>query len=396
MPISATITGASGPFASGTWTQVDVTSLVTGDGVISLALTAINTVNTSLASRESSNYPYVTVETDATPMPTMTPTPSPPTTFEDADPVIAAAGDIVCGQDSQSSACRQIETSDLLVQLDPDAVLALGDMQYELGQYENFVDFYDPSWGRVKDKTFPAVGNHEYGTSGTSKPECEGETYVYACGYFDYFNGDGNITGRAGDRDKGYYAFDLGSWRIYAVNSNCRRTGAPSCEIDSAQEEWLRLDLAAHPRSCQLIYMHHPLWTSDTRDFDTTELLPIFQTFYEAGGDVALVGHSHFYERFAPQDPGGNVDAMQGIRQFVVGTGGRNVYGFGDIEANSEVRNGDTFGVIRMTLHPDVFRCRYRCMSRPASRRRFADRAIEPGSDSHCWKQGRSNLGCKH
>jgi hypothetical protein len=266
------------------------------------------------------------------------------------DPVVAGAGDIACGADSSSAQCRQMATSDLLLQIAPTAVLALGDVQYELGQYDNFLRFYDPSWGRLKAITHPVVGNHEYGTSDSGEGGCG-----YACGYFDYFNGVGQTFGPAGPRNAGYYAFDVGAWRLYAINSNCTRTGGPGCAAGSAQLAWLRADLAAHPRKCSLMFMHHPLFTSDTRDFDNAgfraQLTPIWQAFYDHGGDVVLTGHSHFYERYARQDPQERADPARGIRQFIVGTGGRNVYSVGKVEPTSEVRGEKTFGVIRLALH---------------------------------------------
>jgi len=236
--------------------------------------------------------------------------------------------------------------------------LALGDTQYEQGEYPNFSTYYDPSWGRLRERTRPAVGNHEYLTPGAS-------------GYFDYFNGPGAFSGPAGDRDKGYYSFNAGAWHLIAINSNCSRVGG--CGVGSPQERWLRADLAANPTTCSLMYMHHPLWSSDRRNFDTVALRPLFQAFYEHGGELALVGHSHFYERYAPQTPEGQFDPLGGIRQFIVGTGGRNVYGFGEIRPNSEVRDGSTFGVLKLTLHPTSYEWQFV----PAAGQTFTDSGSE-------------------
>ncbi len=272
------------------------------------------------------------------------------------DPVIAGAGDIACGANSGSAQCRQMVTSNLLLQIAPTAVLALGDTQYENGEYSNYLNFYDPSWGRLKAITHPVVGNHEYGNSDPA-------TCGYACGYFDYFDGPGQMNGRAGERGAGYYAFDVGAWRLYAMNSNCTRRGAPGCGEGSAQLRWLRDDLASHPRRCSLMFMHHPLFTSDTREFDGAafqdKLRPLWQAFYAAGGDVVMTGHSHFYERYAPQDPYEHRDPAHGIRQFIVGTGGRNVYSAGTIEPTSEVRGEKTFGVLRLDLHAASYDWRF-------------------------------------
>jgi calcineurin-like phosphoesterase family protein len=272
-----------------------------------------------------------------------------------SDPVVGAAGDIACGANSSSAQCEQVATSDLLLQMAPTAVLALGDVQYENGEYDNFLKFYDPSWGRLKAITHPAVGNHEYGTS-------DAGGCGFACGYFDYFNGVGQTFGPAGTRNQGFYAFEVGSWRLYAVNANCNRS-VPGCGPGSSQLRWLQADLAAHPRACSLMFMHQPLFTSDTRNFDDAtfrgKLRPLWQAFYDHGGDVVLTGHSHFYERYKPQDPQERPDPARGIRQFIVGTGGRNVYDVGKVEPTSEVRGVRTFGVIKLTLHSSSYDWRF-------------------------------------
>ena len=271
------------------------------------------------------------------------------------DPVIFAAGDIACGNDTSGGSCKEMETSNLIINQGAAAILPLGDVQYEKGQLSNFQGHYHGSWGRAKAITRPAIGNHEL-----NDPAGRGT------GYWDYFNGVGAVNGPAGERGKGYYSYDLGTWHLIALNSNCSQA---SCSAGGAQEQWLRADLNAHPNRCTLVYMHHPRWTSDTRDFDKPELDPLIRAMYDHGVDVLLVGHSHFYERFAPQDPDQRLDRTNGIRHFIVGTGGRNVYGFGAIEPNSEVRNGDTFGVLRMELHPQGYDWRFL----PVAGRTFTD-----------------------
>ena len=181
-----------------------------------------------------------------------------------ADPLVAAAGDIACDTASEffnggagtEGHCRQRNTSDLLVQAAPTAVLTLGDNQYHVGSLSDFNASFDPSWGRLKPIIHPAVGNHEYGTAG-------------ARGYFDYFNGVGNQSGPAGERDKGYYSFDIGSWHLIALNSECGRIArggaANGCAAGSPQESSLRSDLAAHPSSCTLAYWHSPRFNSGFR-----------------------------------------------------------------------------------------------------------------------------------
>jgi len=256
------------------------------------------------------------------------------------DPVVAVSGDMVCGAASTGAACKQMQTSDLIVAMNPTAVLALGDVQYEQGALSDFQIYYEPSWGRFKNITYPTVGNHEYLTSGAS-------------GYYDYFNGVGVQTGRAGDRSKGYYAVNVGNWRIYILNTNCSQAGG--CGVGSAQEKWLRADLAANPRACSIATVHHPLWTSGSRANEGGDKTPLYKAFYDARGEIILAGHEHNYERFAPQTANGLLDPSNGVVEFVVGTGGRNFTQFVTTATNSLVRDDKTFGVLKLVLHPNSY-----------------------------------------
>jgi hypothetical protein len=267
----------------------------------------------------------------------ITPSPSPSAT-PDPDPVIAAAGDIACGSATPRSApCRHMETSELLIEIRPSAVLALGDDQYEFGEYQDFLRFYDPSWGRLLPITRPAPGNHEYQTRDAN-------------GYFDYFNGQGRNAGVAGFRGEGWYSFEVGSWHLISLNSNCESI-AGGCGAGSPQLRWLRADLQQSRAVCTLAYWHHPRFSSGKTQNDRT-YQPFWEALYEANADVVLVGHDHGYERFAPQGPNAQADAARGIRQFVVGTGGHSFQDFATTLPNSEVRNNNTFGVIKMRLRP--------------------------------------------
>ena len=256
-----------------------------------------------------------------------------------AAPLVAAGGDISCaiGTTRSSGSCHQMDTSDLLVAKPFAAMLPLGDLQYEEGTLAAFDQMYDPSWGRVKAATRPAVGNHEYLTPG-------------AAGYFDYFGA------QAGERTKGYYAFDVGKWRLYAINSNCSQVGG--CGAGSPQVEWLKADLAANPRSCVLAYSHHPRFSSGQHG-SFRSMAVIWRTLHAAGAELFLSGHDHNYERFAPQSPAGRSDLAKGMRQFVVGTGGKNLRPLRSALPNSEVRNDDAFGVLELKLHPRGYEWRF-------------------------------------
>lgn len=258
-----------------------------------------------------------------------------------SDPIIVAAGDMVCAREGSGDKCKQKEVSDLIIQLNPQAFLALGDLQYEKGAFSDFTTYYEPTYGRIKALTKPAPGNHEYNTSD-------------AQGYYDYFNGIDVANGAAGERTKGYYSFDIGTWHIIALNSNCDALPG-GCAVGSEQEQWLRADLAAHKNMCTLAYWHHPLFTSGKRGGNEF-VKPLFQALYDYDADLNLVGHTHLYERFEPQDPDGNIDPIRGIVQMTVGTGGKETLHLGNSAVkNMIIRDTNSFGVIKLTLHPESY-----------------------------------------
>ncbi len=257
------------------------------------------------------------------------------------DPVVAAAGDIACDPsdpnfnfgNGTASFCRQKATSDLLVGAGLSAVLYLGDGQYENGELSKFMASYDPTWGRVRTITRPTPGNHEYYTANAS-------------GYYDYFGA------AAGDPATGWYSFDVGAWHVVVLNSACGAVGG--CGAGSPQERWLRADLAAHPGGCKLATWHVPRFSSGTHG-DDASVDAFWRALHDAGADVVLNGHDHDYERFDPQDPDGAGDAARGLREFVVGTGGKNQTPFATIRPNSAARSSGVFGVLKLTLHPSSY-----------------------------------------
>jgi acid phosphatase type 7 len=247
---------------------------------------------------------------------------------------VFAAGDIA------SCASGGDEATAKLIAGIEGTVVALGDEAYENGSAKDFRECYDPTWGRFKDHTRPVPGNHEYETPG-------------ARGYFSYFGK------AAGDPSEGYYSYDLGAWHVVALNSNLC-LGVAGCHSLSPQVRWLKADLAANEdRGCTLAYMHHPRFSSGERHGSTPEVGPLWQVLYDAGSDVVLSGHEHNYERFAPQNPGGEADPERGIREFVVGTGGKSHYKIESPLTNSEVHNDDTYGVLELTLHPEGYDWRF-------------------------------------
>ena len=258
---------------------------------------------------------------------------------------VAAAGDVACTQAAKvrKDRCQMAATAELIAARNVAAVFALGDLQYPQGSYYDFVDGYDASWGEFKAITHPVPGNHEY--------------YLYgAAGYYRYF-------GRAAhEADGGTYSFDVGGWHIVALNSNCLWAGG--CGADSAQVAWLRRDLQAHPNACTLAFWHHPRFSSGRHGSSDT-YSAFWSVLDKAGVDVVLSAHDHHYERFALQRADGAPDP-EGIRAFVVGTGGKSLYEIQNREPNSEVVGTD-FGVLFLTLEPGSYRWSFESVGAPFS-----------------------------
>ena len=256
---------------------------------------------------------------------------------------VAAAGDIACDPGDPSfngglgtaTNCRMKDVADLMLNMpDLSAVLMLGDSQYHDATIEKFMASYHPTWGRLKDITYPILGDHEY--------------YYHledAAGYFAYFGE------RAGDPTKGYYSYELGEWLVIALNTNCAKVGG--CGSTSPQGQWLRQVLANNTKECIMAYMHYPRFSSGKKG-GRTAVTSFWRALYAYGADVVVSADDHIYERFAKQDPDGNA-TESGMRLFVVGTGGKVLYNIATIQPNSEVRNADTYGVLKLDLHPGSY-----------------------------------------
>ena len=374
-----------GKVVASTWYEVDVTSLVGGDGTFSLKALSTSTDGAYYSSREgaagfapqlfittsestftatptnistststTTSIPTagqtatqtVTPDPTATATPTstqtltpvITPTASPTSPTTGSDPVIMAAGDFICDSlTTSSSACQQMAASQVVVDQRPEAALILGDVCHTPST-NCFDNYFAPSWGRLFSIAHPITGNHEYLVAGA----------IY---YFDYWNGVGNVDGPAGNRSQGYYSYDVGSWHIIALNSQCSQAGG--CNAGSPQYIWLQQDLQSHANICTLVYYHIPVFSSGGRA--NANMKQIYTLLYNNNVEVVLNGHDHIYERFAPQDSNGLADPLRGIREFIVGTGGANHTSIATIQSNSEVRNTDTFGALKLTLHPNGY-----------------------------------------
>jgi hypothetical protein len=301
-----------------------------------IVLGAAVVLGSAFAGCQAEPTPTPTPPTPKTlPTTTLPPTSSAPATVGDSRPspatngaVLVGAGDIgVCGE-------TEDEATAALLDRTPGAVFTAGDNAYDDGSAKDFSRCFQSSWGRHRGRIRPAAGNHDYQTGD-------------ARGYFDYFGA------AAGDPAKGYYSYNVGAWHLVVLNSNCDDIGG--CGADSDQVRWLRADLAATPTRCTLAYWHHPYFTSGDNHEPAQWMRPLVEILYEGGVDVVVAAHNHNYERFAPQTPDNVRDDSNGLRAFVVGTGGAGLYGFRDPEPNSEVRNDDTHGVIKFMLNPTSY-----------------------------------------
>jgi acid phosphatase type 7 len=256
-----------------------------------------------------------------------------PTTEDSNTFTLVGAGDI--------AGCANLagaEATARLIEKIPGTVFAAGDLAYDNGTAWDFEHCYGPTWGRFKDRTRPAVGNHEY-------------MDPHATAYFHYWGA------RAGEPPKGYYSYELGAWHVIVLNTDCAIGEVGGCERGAPEERWLREDLAAHSNACIVAYGHYAMYSSGVWGWHArhTELRTLWEDLYAAHADLMISGHEHSYERFAPQDARGHADAEHGMRQITVGTGGRSHTPLPGPAPNSEVRNDNTYGVLKLTLSPEKY-----------------------------------------
>jgi len=236
--------------------------------------------------------------------------------------VFVGAGDIArCDSAATEATAKLLDRT-------PGFVYLLGDNAYPSGTPENYANCFGPTWGRHRSRTYPTPGNHDWDVSAGAP-------------YFAYF---GAAAGPAG---LGYYSFDLGGWHILSLNSNV------AAQVGSPQYEWARNDVARNASACTLAMWHHPRFSSG-RHGDNLQMNDIWRLLQVARAEVVLSGHDHHYERFAPQNADGRADP-QGLRQFVAGTGGAELRPPLRVEANSEVLDGETNGVLQLTLHANSY-----------------------------------------
>jgi acid phosphatase type 7 len=316
-----TLAATLGVVAADHWVELDVTAVVRNSPTRtpSFVLNSVSADGVYYSSRESAFPPELVVVRDDA----------------NAGETIAAVGDMVCESSISPTAnsCQQQAVADRIAgDHSISTFLSLGDLQYQVGALAEFNMAYNASYGQLNAKVKPVPGNHEYGTPN-------------AAGYFSYFGS------RAGDPTKGYYTFTQGSWRFLALNTNLSCT-VISCSAGSAQEQFVRSTLATDKvagRVCSLAYWHHPRFASDTSHGNNTDMQALWSAMNDYGVDAVLNGHVHTYERFDQLNTAGAPSA-DGVREFIIGTGGVGHYTNGPPKPGSVVRIETEFGYTRFQL----------------------------------------------
>jgi hypothetical protein len=326
----------------------------------------------------------------------------------DSAPVLAVVGDVSCQPsapveaEKQKDVCdktgkgnterweAQTATANQIEAMKPNLVALLGDEQYQVGRYQDFLGSFDHTYGAFKFLQRPSPGNHEFYTS-------HGETGVHGDGYFDYYNGaqltptggfvndtftaeppfTGTITeprprndGQAGEygaHGNGWYSYDLGDWHIVSLNVECAvQPGGcnPGGEWFSSETKWLAEDLSIDHAQCTIAYWHQPTFSPTSASFteDSEEGKAAdawWKLLYDHHADLVLNGHDHVYARFAPMNPNGEADYKHGIREFVVGTGGESLDTIVPSTPNLEASADWWYGTMKLTLDHDGYQWDY-------------------------------------
>ncbi len=343
-------------------------------------------------------------------------------------PVLAVVGDVACqpgetepigekagencdGDSAQNLYASQAATAKQIENMKPNLLALVGDEQYQVGQYSDFENSYELTYGAFKFITRPAPGNHEFYVE-------HGAVGVAGYGYFSYFNGvqhnpDGTMMtatiannpdtggtftqpvpysdGQAGHFEQtgglgntvpaggpvgvadGWYSYNLGSWHLISLNIECETQPGGCSNTGSwfaAELDWLKNDLAANHSACTLAYWHQPTFSAaNGLGEEGTTAQAFWQLLYEYGADLVLNGHDHLYARYRPLDPSGNYDPKKGIREFIVGTGGETLDTVVTIDTttadpsgnpnfnatNLEAASGEFWGVMGLTLNQNGY-----------------------------------------
>ncbi|GHG11143.1 alkaline phosphatase [Amycolatopsis bullii] len=244
--------------------------------------------------------------------------------------VLAAAGDIAEQCTASSSSCVHPKTAKLVENMNPAAVITMGDNQYDEPTLSDFKNYYDKTWGKFKSITHPIPGNHE--------------SYSGFTGYDQYF---GAIAKPQGQR---YYSWEMGNWHFIALDSNDFVTHDDFAE--PPQITWLKQDLANNKKGCVAAYYHHPRWSSGDHG-DNIDSIELWNLLVANKVDLVLNGHDHDYERFVPQNADGKADTG-GPVEIVGGSGGANLYNLRSAHATT-AKLLKTFGVLKLSMTDTTF-----------------------------------------
>jgi hypothetical protein len=257
--------------------------------------------------------------------------------------VLMGVGDIaVCGTSYDEATADLVDS---LARADSaakvtHAIFTAGDNWYPTGAQVYYERCWKPSWGdttkRIMRELRPSLGNHDLDDG-------------FGDAYYSVFGKN------AGEKGKGYYSYDLGAWKVIALNSEIVTNPAFNVDTRREQEDWLKKELAGNTKKCTAVYFHRPRFSSGGHAGDL-RMAAFWNILFEGNADVIINGHDHHYERFEPQTPAGLRDTVRGITQYVVGTGGAGLTGIRvPVQVNSARRIQGHFGVLKLTLGAEEY-----------------------------------------
>ena len=275
---------------------------------------------------------------------------------------VVAVGDIACSPSDINynegqgvgNACQQKDVGKAVENENADAVLLLGDIQYDTGEFTDFETSFVPYWRGVKAPIYSVAGNHDYGNGQRNPANIDG--YKKA---FDTFFPDATYS----KEGKSYYDYGLGQWDIYALDSNCEYVGG--CGVGSEQYDWLTSKVNASTAKCSIAMWHHPVYTSGIhKEAESVSRGSDFWKFLEpAGTDIVLNGHDHNYERLGRLSAIGE-PSTDGMREFVSGTGGMNLrQTSAPFAPASEKIIDNSFGYLYLELYPGRYTWQFKDLS---------------------------------
>ncbi len=249
--------------------------------------------------------------------------------------------------DFGSGSSKERDVAEMVKAWNPDFIITAGDNRYGRTDYDQVIgqfycDFlkdagsgpYCAGGSAQVNAFFPSLGNHDY-SDGAGLNE-----------YLTYFDLPGADFESRSDNER-YYDFVWGPVHFFALNSNSVEPDGATA--NSAQAQWLKQQLAASTATWQIVYFHHPPYSSGAVH---GSYAPMRWPFADWGADAVIAGHEHTYERLE----------VDGIPYFVNGLGGKSIYGMGPALPESKARFNGDYGA--MLVEADSTRLAFRFVTR--------------------------------